>query len=359
MADGLADPRELLVRRRPPLEIGPGDLAPDVGERRALGRVVDDDEVPVLRVARGRRLLRELQALLQHLALDRPRQVESLADRTRRREELVRRQLEDHAAIIARGIRSARASRLARRPARVAVRVRATLDRHVPAGAAAALGRLPCRRVGGPADADGVPRRARARTARRRAAQRPLRPARAAARRARALRRLLVALRGRPLGRRADRAPVRAGPRRRRRNRHLARDRPRSLRRRRARAVLLDADARERNRSDPRAGHRRPAPARDVVARHLRRSRGDRRGAGRRDGGGTTRDAASRAAERGRLRDRSRDRRRASVATAPSSATSSCWGSRSARCSRTSPARRSSSRRSTTAPRSCSARSSP
>ena len=133
---------ELLVRRRPALEIRAGDLAPDVGERRALRRVVDDDEVPVLRVARRRRLLRETHAVLQHLPLDRPRQVEPLADRARRRKELVGGQLEDHAAIIARGIRSARASRLARRPARVAVRLRATLDRHVPAGAAAALGRF-------------------------------------------------------------------------------------------------------------------------------------------------------------------------------------------------------------------------
>ena len=46
-------------RGPPPLEIRIGDRAPQLGERRALLRVGDDDEVPVLRVARRRRLLRE------------------------------------------------------------------------------------------------------------------------------------------------------------------------------------------------------------------------------------------------------------------------------------------------------------
>src|SRR5439155_7549545 len=77
-----------------PLQVWVRDLAPQLADRGALGRVGDDDEVPVLRVGRRRRLLRKLEALLQDLALDRPREIEPLAHRARRREELVRGQFE-------------------------------------------------------------------------------------------------------------------------------------------------------------------------------------------------------------------------------------------------------------------------
>ena len=79
MHDRLADARALPLARPAALEIRRGDRAPQLAERRALLRVGDDDEVPVLRVARGRRLLREAEALLEHLALDRTREVEPLA----------------------------------------------------------------------------------------------------------------------------------------------------------------------------------------------------------------------------------------------------------------------------------------
>jgi len=62
----------------------------DIAEGRPLLGVLDDDEVPVLAVTRGRRLLRELEALFEHLALDRTREVEPLANRPRRGEQLVR-----------------------------------------------------------------------------------------------------------------------------------------------------------------------------------------------------------------------------------------------------------------------------
>ena len=93
----VADPADLPAGPGdPPLEVGPGDAAPELSERRLLRRVGDDDEVPVLRVARGRRLLGEGQALLQHLALDRPGEIEPFADGPRGREQLVGCQLEDH-----------------------------------------------------------------------------------------------------------------------------------------------------------------------------------------------------------------------------------------------------------------------
>ncbi len=100
VADGLADPHELRVLGRAPLEVGPCDVAPEVGESGPLLRLGDDDEVPVLRVARRRRLLREPQAVLEHVALDRARQVEPLADGARGREQLVGRQVEDHWSIL-------------------------------------------------------------------------------------------------------------------------------------------------------------------------------------------------------------------------------------------------------------------
>src|SRR5207248_1523849 len=93
--DRVADAEELaLTCAAAALKIGIGDLAPELAERGPLGGIGDDDEVPRLCVARRRRLLRELQALLEHLALDRPAQVEPLADGARGREQLVRRQLE-------------------------------------------------------------------------------------------------------------------------------------------------------------------------------------------------------------------------------------------------------------------------
>ena len=76
MHDRVADAQHLaLTRAAATLEVWVGDLPPDLAERGALLRVGDDDEVPVLRVARGRRLLCEIQALLQDLAWDGPRQV--------------------------------------------------------------------------------------------------------------------------------------------------------------------------------------------------------------------------------------------------------------------------------------------
>ena len=81
------------ARARLPAAAHPGvrrrALPPEVGEPGLLLRVGDDDEVPVLGVARGGRLLRELQALQDYLLRNRARQVEPLADRPRRREQLV------------------------------------------------------------------------------------------------------------------------------------------------------------------------------------------------------------------------------------------------------------------------------
>ena len=58
-------------------------------ERGALGGIGDDDPAPTLRIAAGRRLDREPQALLDHLGLDRPAEVEALAHRARRGEQMV------------------------------------------------------------------------------------------------------------------------------------------------------------------------------------------------------------------------------------------------------------------------------
>src|SRR5689334_22601951 len=96
MDDGVADARELA---RPPAaarEIRIRDLTPEFAECGAFRGIGDDDEVPVLRVGRRRRLLRELEALLEHVPLDRAIEVEPLPDGARRREELVGSQLEAH-----------------------------------------------------------------------------------------------------------------------------------------------------------------------------------------------------------------------------------------------------------------------
>jgi hypothetical protein len=71
-------------------EIPLAALAPQLAEAGAKLRVGHDDEVPVLGVAGGRRLLRECEALLQQLTVDRARQVEAPANGARRREQLVR-----------------------------------------------------------------------------------------------------------------------------------------------------------------------------------------------------------------------------------------------------------------------------
>src|SRR5262249_44538409 len=93
--DGVADPQELpLARAAAALKVWVRDLAPELAQCGALVGVGDDDEVPALRITGGRRLLRELQALLEHLALDWTRQVEPLANRSSGREQLVGSQLE-------------------------------------------------------------------------------------------------------------------------------------------------------------------------------------------------------------------------------------------------------------------------
>src|SRR5204863_8968547 len=109
--DGVADARHRPLARPAPLEVRVGHLPPQLAESGPLLRVGDDDEVPVLRVRGGRRLLRQPEALLQHLPLDRTRQVEALADGPGRREELVWGQLEARAAIIAESALSYREGR--------------------------------------------------------------------------------------------------------------------------------------------------------------------------------------------------------------------------------------------------------
>src|SRR5581483_1106233 len=76
------------------LEIRVCDPAPELADGCTLAGVGDDDEMPVLRVAGRRRLLREGEALLEHLALDGPREVEALAHGACRREQLVGCQVE-------------------------------------------------------------------------------------------------------------------------------------------------------------------------------------------------------------------------------------------------------------------------
>src|SRR5439155_27218122 len=66
MDDRLADAQHLaLTRTSAALKVRQRDLPPDLAERGALLGVGDDHEVPVLRVACGRRLLGELEAFLQ------------------------------------------------------------------------------------------------------------------------------------------------------------------------------------------------------------------------------------------------------------------------------------------------------
>ena len=95
MDDGVADASHLpLARPASALEVRVRHLAPELSEACALVRVGDDDEMPVLRVARGRRLLGEAKALLQHLSLDRTREIEPFADGARRRQQLVGSEIE-------------------------------------------------------------------------------------------------------------------------------------------------------------------------------------------------------------------------------------------------------------------------
>lgn len=81
-------------KRRFQIEIGErlvvlGAPAEHVGERGALVRVRDDDEVQQLKVAARRRLLGQRDALLDHLALHGAGEVEASPDRTRRAEQFV------------------------------------------------------------------------------------------------------------------------------------------------------------------------------------------------------------------------------------------------------------------------------
>ena len=101
MDDRVADPEHLtLARAAAALEIRARDLTPDLPERGALLRVGDDDEVPVLRIAGRRRLLRQVEALLEHLALDRTRQIQAFPDGAGRREQLVGCQVEGDLRIL-------------------------------------------------------------------------------------------------------------------------------------------------------------------------------------------------------------------------------------------------------------------
>jgi hypothetical protein len=98
--DGLEQPAprgwKLAHRRRvDPAQVAAAALAPELTQRFALGLIRDDDEVPVLAVARGRSLLGQGEALLEDFSLDRTRQVEPAANAARGREQLVQGQVED------------------------------------------------------------------------------------------------------------------------------------------------------------------------------------------------------------------------------------------------------------------------
>src|SRR5438128_11380122 len=84
-------------RLRTAREVAASCLPPQLSERGAGARVRDEHEVPVLAVRRRRGLLREAEAVLEHLSLDRPREVEPAPHGAGGREQLVRSELEDHA----------------------------------------------------------------------------------------------------------------------------------------------------------------------------------------------------------------------------------------------------------------------
>ena len=71
------------------LEVRTGGAVVELGQLRPLVLIGDDDPAPVLHVAAGRRLAGDADALLDHVEVDRRRQVEALAHRPRRREQLV------------------------------------------------------------------------------------------------------------------------------------------------------------------------------------------------------------------------------------------------------------------------------
>ena len=69
----------------------------DLAERGPLGLVGDDDEGPLLPVRPGRRLLRDADALPDHLERHGPLEIEALADCSRRRQQLVGIEVEEGA----------------------------------------------------------------------------------------------------------------------------------------------------------------------------------------------------------------------------------------------------------------------
>ena len=71
------------------LEVREAAAAVDLGDRRLLVGVGDDDPAPVLRVRRGGCLFREPDALEDHRRIDGALEIEAAAHRTRRREQLV------------------------------------------------------------------------------------------------------------------------------------------------------------------------------------------------------------------------------------------------------------------------------
>ena len=108
--DGVEEPlrpsRQVRVGLRARAEVAEPELSPELAERRPLLGIRDDHEVPVLLVARDGRLLREQEALFEHVPLDGPLEIEPPPYGTRRREQLVDRQRQDHLPTIARLRRS-------------------------------------------------------------------------------------------------------------------------------------------------------------------------------------------------------------------------------------------------------------
>ena len=83
-----------------PAQIALAETPPELTQSGTLLGIGDDDEVPVLAVTGRRRLLRQAQALLQYLALDRALQVQAAPHRPRGLQHLVGRQVEQHRPIL-------------------------------------------------------------------------------------------------------------------------------------------------------------------------------------------------------------------------------------------------------------------